>query len=160
MHGDTRCDAAGPLKSNVKTTDAVLAQCPANGCLDAKENAERRMRARIAADVSTFDRKAGNERRNAADLDHVGNAHADVFRGHITTAQIVDGLAEGVEHFGRLRPLFVGKDHRLAAAERKSGHRVLVAHTARETQRVLQAVSRVSIVPETRPARGRPKWVE
>ena len=56
----------------------------------------------IAADVAAFDRKPGDERRLPADLDHVGDAHADVFGGDVAAAQIVDRLAEACSISGVL----------------------------------------------------------
>ena len=84
-----------PCMRDVQPVDAVLAERALHRGLDAEEHAERRVRPGIAADagLSSGGRPATNLRL-AADLDHVGDAHADVLGGDVAAAELVDRLAE------------------------------------------------------------------
>ena len=125
--------------------------------LDAEEHAERGVRAGIAPDFAAGDRQPGDEAGLLAHRDHVGDRHADVFGGDVIAAEPIDRAAERREHLGRLGAIRVGEHDRLAAAERQPGHGVLVAHPARQPQRVGQRVGVIGIMPHPRAARGGPE---
>ena len=79
-------------------------------------------------------------RRN---LDHVGDAHADVLGGDVAAAERVDRLAEGVR--ASRASWCASASARMTALpppSGKPGHRILVAHPARQAQRVGQRVAR------------------
>ena len=156
VHRNARRDAAGALDGDVQPFDAVLAERALDRRLDPQERTQRGVRSRVASNT-TFVRKTGDIFGLAADLDHVGDAHADVLGGDVAAAQTVDRLAERGEQLRRLAALRRRQDHCLAAAERKPGHRILVAHAPRQPERVGQRQVGILIMPETRPARRRPE---
>ena len=86
--------------------------------LDAQEHAERGVRAGVAADIAGAIRQTGDVVRRTRNLDHVRDIHSDVFGRHVTTAEPLHHLAEGVQQVRRFGAICVGEDHRLAAAER------------------------------------------
>src|SRR6185503_10813087 len=112
---DPGSNAARTLERDMQPGDIVLAELVADRRLQAEKNAERRMRTGIAAYFAAFGREPGDVFRLAADLDHVRDAHADVFGGDIAAAEAIHGPAERGEEFGRLGPRFVGQDDRLPA---------------------------------------------
>ena len=128
--------------------EAVLAKRALHRRLDAKEDAVAGVRTRITANRALGDRQARDESGFPGDGDHVGDANPDILGGDIMTAEAVDRLGEGGEHRRGLGLGLVGEDHRLAAAQRQAGHGVLVAHPARQAQRVGDAVSGPGIMPE------------
>ena len=93
--------------------------------------------------------KAGDELGRARDLDHVGDAHADVLGGDVAAAKM---RRPPCRTRAACRASWcascVGQDHRLAAAERQARHGVLVAHAARQPQRVGQRLVVLGIMPE------------
>src|SRR5689334_3230753 len=97
-----RCDAAGPLESDVKVLQIVLAKRPLHGSLDAKEHAKRSVWSWVASNVAGRVGQASDELGRARNLNHVGDAHPNVLCGNITSAEMVDGLTERVEHVRRL----------------------------------------------------------
>jgi hypothetical protein len=140
------CDAARALQGDVQTVQAVLPEGAPNGCLDTQKHAKRRVRTWVATDFIVLNRQTGDERRLAANLDHVRDTHADVLRRDVAAAQMIHGLAEHVQHIGRLR-LVVGDDDRLTSTKRQAGHGILIAHPPRQPQRILQAVRRIIVTP-------------
>ena len=69
------------------------------------------MRAGITTDVAATIRQTGDMVRRTSDLDHVNDAHADVLGGDVAAAEMVDRLAEDVEHVGGLVARFVGENY-------------------------------------------------
>ena len=134
---------------------AVLAERALGGSLDAEEHPERGVRTRVAADLAAFSRKPGDKSGLLADRDHVGDRHADVLGRDIIAAETVDRTPERGEQLGRFGAVGIGEDHRLAAAQGQAGHGVLVAHPARQAQRIGQRIGIVGIMPEPRAAGGR-----
>ena len=157
MHRNAGGDAARALQRDVQPRHAVLAQRALDRRLDAEEHAQRRVRPGIAADRAALGRETGNEAGLAADFDHVGNAHPDVFGSDVAATKRIDRATVSGEQFGRLGEVFAGEQHGLAAAQWQARHRVLVAHPARQPQRVGQRVVVVGIMPEAHPARRRPE---
>jgi hypothetical protein len=155
VKGDPGSDASGALQRDVKPLEAVLPQRPFDRGLDAEEHAERCVGAWIATDVAGRVGEAGDIFRRTRDLDHVGDAHSDVFSGDIAAGKLLDGLAECVQQVGRLAAFCIGEDHGFAAAQRKARHRILVTHPARQPQRIDQRFLVLRVVPEARAARRR-----
>jgi hypothetical protein len=153
--GEAAGDAAGALDGDVETGEAGLAEAAAGGGADSEEDSVAGVRARIAADRAFGHRQAGDVAGLLRHLDEVGHADSDVFGGDVGAAQPLDGPAIGGEHLGGLGPGRVGEDHRLAAAEREAGHRILEAHAAREAERVADRVAALGIMPEAHAARAR-----
>ena len=93
----------------------------------------------------------------ASDLAVVRLGDADVLGRDIAPPQRLDRIAESGEHGGRLGARAVSEDYRLAPAHRQAGHGVLVAHSARQAQRIAHGAGGIGIVPEPRAARCRTK---
>ena len=84
---------------------------------------------------------------------HPRFGHADILGGDVAATQRFDRAAERLQLRGSdSRARLARQDHALAAAERQIGHRILVAHAARQAQRVGDRGAGVGIVPETHPA--------
>jgi hypothetical protein len=148
MESDTGRHASSALQRNVQTGHGILAECITHGCLDSQEHAEGGVRSRIAADVTCRVRQTGHELRGSPHLDHVGHVDPDILGRDVPAAEFIHGPAECVEHAGSLRALLIGEDHGLAAAERKSGHCVLVAHSTREPEGVDERFLVLRVMPE------------
>ena len=146
--GEAGGDAARALDGDMEAGEAVLAERALHRRLDAQEDAVAGVRPGIAADRALGDGQAGDIFGLLRDRDHVGDVHPDILGGDVAAAQAGDRAAEGGEHLGRLGPGLVGEDHRLAAAQRQAGHGVLVAHPARQAQRVGDGVARLGIMPQ------------
>ena len=127
---DSAGDAAGALDREMEPGQCVLAECAADRGLDAEEHPERGMRPGVAPDLAARNREPGDEPGLLRDCDHVGDRHADVLGGDVIAGKPVDRAPERGDHLGSLGARGVGQDHRLATAERKPGHGILVAHPA------------------------------
>ena len=111
----------------------------------------------VAADSTAADRQARNMTRAARDDGHVMIAHADIFGSDIAPPQPFDDIAKGFEQrvgLGRGGPLH---DDALAATHRQPGHGILVAHAARQAQRIGQRGAIIGIGPPAATTGRRPE---
>ncbi len=132
-------------------SDAILAQLVLDRGLDAQKDAQRGKRARVTpGSALAFNRKPRNMLGALRDGGHVGFRDADVFGRDVAPAKRIDGIGEGREQFGRLGLVLVRQNDGLAAAHGQSGHGVLVAHAARQPQRIAHRIGGIGIVPEAR----------
>ena len=151
-------DAAGALHRNMDARKAVFAKLVGNRRLDAVIDAGGSERTGIAARRSAIGTGQAGYMAGALGYgDHIGFGDANVFGGNIASAQSFDRIAKGRQHCGCLGAAGIGEDHRLAAAHRQVGHGVLVAHPARQPQRIAHRHRRVAIMPE--PGSARP-WAK
>ena len=112
-----------------------------SGLLDrgphAAEDAPRRHRRGIAG-AALLDREAGDVARLARDDLGVGGRRADVLGRQVAAAERLDEPPQRPEQELALLRARIADDHRLAAAEREPGRRVLVGHPPRQAQDVGQ----------------------
>ena len=134
-------DASGALHCDVKAGQAVLAQRALYRGLDAEEDAIAGVRPRIAADRAVLTGSPATYFVDLRDLDHVGDVDADILGGHVAPPRPSTALPKAASMSGVLVRSAVGEHHGLAAAERQSRHRILVAHSARQAQRIVKASS-------------------
>ncbi len=152
--GEVSADAADALDRDMDALGAVAAEPLLDRGEHAQIYAERGERTRVATGFpARIDRQSRDIARMARDLDEVGNAHADILGSDVASAERFDFAAIGGEKFGRFFGARISQDHRLAAAHRQAGHRVLVAHPARQAQRVDHAKLLVGIFPVAHSAR-------
>ncbi len=140
-------DITDALHRDRQTVNAVPAEFEPHGCLDAPEDPERRLRRRIAPGLALLARDAGDVLGRARDLVHVVDAHADVLGRDIVPVERIDEFAIALEQ--RVAGLEVRRpEHdRFAAAELEAGHRVLVAHSLRKSQHVVECVVVARVMP-------------
>jgi hypothetical protein len=85
---------------------------------------------------------------------HVGRAGAHVFGRDVAAAKRVHETAVSAEDHLALDRAVVADDHGLAATEVQPGHRVLVGHAARQSERVDDRLFVAGVVPEARATEG------
>ena len=154
----TAADAAGALHCDMDARKAVLAQLVGNRRLDAVIDAGGGKRTGIAARRGAVGiRQAGDMGRTPGHGDHIGFTDANVLGGDIASAQPLDRIAKGCQHRRCLGAVRIRQNHCLTAAHRQPGHGVLVAHPARQAQRIAHRHRRIAIMPEPGSARAGPK---
>ena len=159
---ERHADVAEPLHRDVQTGQREGAAAePFRHHADALEDPLGGARAGIAATSIAAD--AGDVAGAFRHLQQIGDAHADVFRGHVLAAEFLDPLAEaqqlGLGHrrggcavLSRRR-----EDDALAAAEGNAGEGVLVRHAVGQAHRVGTGGVDVRIVPAANAAERRPQ---
>ena len=153
---DAAADRADALHRDSHALHVARAQPALCRSLDAEIDAQRGERPRIAPGRAARDRQPGDVARLARDHLHPLHGHADILGGDVAPAERFDSAAERLElRFADRRAGRGGEHHALASAQCQPGHRVLVAHAARQAQRIGDRVAAVGIMPEARPAHRR-----
>ena len=149
----TAANTANALNSDVHARHAIGAK----GMLCRRLNAQIYTARRIGTGISALLRQSGNMRRDLRQGHHVCFRHADILRCDIFPAERIHRAGKGVEHILLFGARSVGKNDCFAAAGGKPRHRVFVAHTTRQAQRICNRSLVIAIMPKTGSARGWPQ---
>ena len=154
--GHAHADLAEALNRDRQSFEFVRLQAVADGCLQTFKHTQRRGRCGIAAALAgrIIPRGMGCA---AGDHRNVLRGHAHIHGGDITPRQRVHRIGIGEQEVVRFLFCGIADDHRLAAAERETRHRVLVTHAAGEAQRIGQRVIGTGVRIHARAAAGGPK---
>ena len=84
----------------------------------------------------------------------VGQRHAHILGGNVGIPHMAEHFGIGVEQFRRFVAPRIGANHRLAAAQRKTGDRRLERHAPRQPERVGDRRVETVVHPDAGPAKS------
>ncbi len=142
-----------PLHRHVLVVEAVVAVAELGGGLDSVVDPPGRHRRRVAgAPVDPHDMLGLH-----ADPLHVVGGGPHVLGGDVAAPQGGHGPAMATEDHLAMVRVGVADDHRLPSSQVQPGHRGLVRHPPGEPEHVHHRLLLAPVVPEARPAQGRPQ---